>query len=160
MINTEAEAGATMAAVLDNDLRQREWQRKQNTITYIMGGKMKKYRHRVDGYEIEAEPLSQHAQTCIRTYGYRQSDSAYVYPYSVLFRLKDFEALFEPIEEYCCDDFKWHVERGFFAKNDAGKWASWLYCSNRRCPDGLPRVKSPIEHCQFCGKKLEGGRSK
>jgi len=158
MINTEAEAGATMAAVLDNDLRQREWQRKQNTITYIMGGKMKKYRHRVDGYEIEAEPLSQHAQTCIRAYGYRQSDSAYVYPYSVLFRLKDFEALFEPIKEYCCPTFKGAVDAGFFEKDERGRWGCWMGTGElgHSRQWGLPVCRQwrlPM-YCPFCGEKI------
>jgi len=120
---------------------------------------MKKYRHRASGREVSAGKASEWygKQVMYTVYDYYRDGEGTA---STRLTEGDFEALFEPIEEYCCDNFKWHVERGLFAKDDAGKWASWLYCSNRRCPDGLPRVKSPIKYCQFCGKKLEGGRSK
>lgn len=115
---------------------------------------MKKYKHRKDGYIVEALKAPEAFNDCYRVYGYRCCGRPPAADWFVNIAVKDFIELFEPIEEYCsCDNFKWHAERGFFAENDAGKWVSWLHCSNRRCPDGMPRVKSPIEYCQFCGKK-------
>lgn len=110
---------------------------------------MKKYRHREEGYIVEAEPYSSHADTCIRTYGYHQSDSAYAYPYAVLFRLRDFEKLFEPVPEYCCPPFRHAVNDDLIRKISSG---GWTCLSGPR--DAQIRAYHSIYYCQFCGKKL------
>ena len=113
----------------------------------IEGGKMKKYKHRKDGYTVEANKDPEN--DCYKVYGYRCCGCPPDANWSINIGVKDFMELFEPIEEYCCDRFEGAAANGFFIRNDIGKWQSWLYCSNR---DGY-KIPSPIEYCQFCGRK-------
>lgn len=70
------------------------------------------YRHREDGYEVQAYPSNCSELECYTVLGY--GDGGKMYGRNAFIRLvvSDFEKLFEPIPEYCCDWFEKCVRMG------------------------------------------------
>jgi len=97
----------------------------------------KKYRHREDRFLVVGAT-------------YHEPTGVYhVYDYLAFgqtnFRAKDFEKLFEPIEEYCCDWLRMCVERGIIEKyRDDPDEHVWVWYE----------LDESFTECPFCGAKL------
>jgi len=105
--------------------------------------KRKIYKHKEDGYEITANYCKETDRYTIHDYRRGDRDCS-----SFTLEAKDFEKLFEPIEEYCCPEFKDLVRKGFIYKDVWGRWtcmfgASWGAASQHKL----------VSYCPVCGKK-------
>lgn len=100
---------------------------------------MKKYRHREDGFEITAEYSKAYNLSRYLIHGgYPATELAFY------LTAKDFEGLFEPAPEYCCNWFRKCVQRGIFKR--VGEFDHiWMWID----------LGETFEECPFCKRKLE-----
>ena len=107
---------------------------------------MKRYRHKEHGYIVEAEAgPSVHSSYYIEGYqGYTRSYGGT--PREGYLAAKDFKALFEPVEKYCCDWFTKCVRNRIIRKSTASRRSGqvWVW-------DALDEY---FEECPFCKTKL------
>lgn len=104
---------------------------------------MAKYKHRQDGHVVEATEQVDSQIYLVENYyeglGNRWSKRAYLIA-------EDFEALFEPIPDYCCDWFTKCVEGEVFRKSTASRRSGQVWAW-----DALDEY---FDECPFCKTKL------
>jgi len=117
--------------------------------------KMKRYKHIEDGYIVEAEEPSGSNPANINDlgayhvrgyYGYRTAHGKM--PDGYLAK-KDFEKLFEPIEEFCCHEFKQCMKSR--AIRSLGTDLPY-YCYAMKLSGEIEKLE--LYSCPFCKTKL------
>lgn len=99
---------------------------------------MKRYKHRKDGHVVEAEL---HGSTQGPAYYYVKD---YCESHDSFIPIEDFEALFEPVVEYCCDWFRKCIRNRIIRKSTVSGQQEWVW-------DALDEW---FTECPFCKTKL------
>lgn len=111
---------------------------------------MKKYKHREDEYIVET--LKDPDNDCYKVYGYRCCGCSPSADWFVNIAIKDFIELFEPVEEYCCDEFKNMAQRGVFYARGNNWYMVYL--------DNTFECVKIIHGCPFCLRPLKEEKPK
>jgi len=101
-----------------------------------------RYQHRVERYVVTAE--KELHNDCYIVYGYRCCGRPPKAEFSVAIAVNDFEKLFEPVPEYCCDWFRKCVRNRIIRKSTVSGQQEWVW-------DALDEW---FTQCPFCKTKL------